>query len=289
VTWLLNVLGALLVLTALRDVFHTLWHPRGFGSLGRHVFRLVWRIASRGRPTELGGPLGLLTVVVVWTGLVVAGWTLVYLPHMPESFSFGGALQPGESSDLVTSAYLSLVTVGTLGFGDIVPATAPLRLVVPLQALVGFLLFTAAISWVLQVYPALTRRRSLAKRLHVMAENDAVSFVGTGSPAVVAQLLQSLVEDLLTVSSDFLQYGSSYYFREGDRTQSLAANLPFALDLVAAGERSPSPDVRHLTALLRDAVAGTAATLEEYVGPRGSPTAVLDAFAEDHGHEPVRA
>lgn len=288
-TWLLSVVGVLLNVTVLRDLFHTLWHPRGFGSLGHHVFRLVWRLGSRGRSTELAGPLGLLAVVVLWTAMVVGGWALVYLPHMPGAFHFDGSLRPQESSDLVASVYLSLVAVGTLGFGDIVPATTALRLAVPLQALMGFALFTAAISWVMQVYPALTRRRSFARRLHVMANNDTTRFVGSGSSAVVAQLLQSLEQDLLTVATDFVQYGSSYYFREEDEAMSLAANLPYALDLVAAAEQSPSPDVRHLGVLLSDAVAGTAVAVEAYVGTSGPVAAVLDAFAEDHGHAPVRA
>src|SRR3954447_7875977 len=32
---------------------------------------------------------------------------------------------------------------------------------VPVQALLGFVLLTGAVTWVLQVYPALTRRRAL--------------------------------------------------------------------------------------------------------------------------------
>lgn len=48
-TWLLTVAGALLVLLALRDIFHTLWHPSGFGTLARLVFR-----ACGGRPAGCG-------------------------------------------------------------------------------------------------------------------------------------------------------------------------------------------------------------------------------------------
>jgi hypothetical protein len=286
-SWFMNALGALLVVVALRDIFHTLWHPRGFGSIGRILFALVWRVTRQWR-TELAGPLGLLTVVLAWASMIVAGWTLVYLPHMPDGFHFGGPPYPGDSSDLVASVYLSLVAVATLGFGDIIPAYPALRLVVPLQALIGFVLFTAAISWVLQVYPALVRRRGLAKRLSLLAQNDTVDYVTSGDPGTVAQLLQSVTEELLAVRMELLQYGETYYFREGDPSISLAANLPYALDLAHAGRHIDSVDVRHAAAVLEGAVASTAESLADYVGTSGSVTEILDAFARDHGQRPTR-
>lgn len=285
-TWILGIAGALLVAFTLRDIFHTLWHPRGFGSLGRKLFALVWRVTRR-RPTEVAGPLGILIVVGAWAAIIVAGWTLIYLPHMPDGFNFGSSLQPAKSSDLVESIYLSLVTVGTLGYGDITPAYPALRMLAPLQALMGFVLFTAAISWVLQVYPALSRRRAFAKRLSVMAETDTVSLMTSGEPSVVSQLLHALVDDLLTVRVDLLQYGETYYFAEAEPDLSLAANLPYALDLAAAGRQSPSLDVRHHAAMLEQAVENTASSLTEYVDG-ATAREVLHAFAEDHGHRVVR-
>jgi hypothetical protein len=285
-TWFLNIVGALLVLAALRDIFRTLWHPSGFGSLCRAAFDLVWKVTRRWS-TELAGPLGLLTVVVTWSAMIVGGWTLIYLPHMPDGFYFGGPPDPGDSSDLVASIYLSLVAVATLGFGDIVPAYPALRLVVPLQALVGFVLFTAAISWILQVYPALVRRRGLAERLSLLADNDTTSYVGTGDPSTVTQLLQSLTEEILAVRMELLQYGETYYFAEKDPGISLAANLPYALDLARVGKESGSIDVRHAAHVLDGAITSTAASLDAFVG--GESTAqLLDAFAADHRHPPVR-
>lgn len=286
-TWVLDIGGALLVLLVLRDIFHTLWHPRGFGTLGRVVFATVWRLTRRTR-TELAGPLGLLAVAFAWTGLVVAGWTLIYLPHMPDGFFFSSPLRPGASSDLVASIYLSMVAVGTLGFGDIVPAYPALRLLVPLQALIGFGLFTAVITWVLQVYPALIRRRALSRQLSIMAATDTASFLGSGETSVVTQLMRGLVDSLTTARLDLQQYGETYYFREDDPTLSLAANLPYALDLVAAGNRADSPEVRHLAAMLDHAVADVVGVLEEYVGSHDTTSAALDAFAQDHGQHPLR-
>lgn len=49
---LISAAGAALILVALRDVFHTLWHPVGRGSLSTLVMTGVWRCwgrASRSR------------------------------------------------------------------------------------------------------------------------------------------------------------------------------------------------------------------------------------------------
>ena len=291
-TWLATVSGTLLVLVALRDVFHTLWHPRGFGTLCRWIFECVWRMSkifNRGaRSTELAGPLGALVTVTTWGVMIVAGWTLIYLPHMPEGFFFGSPQQPATSPDLVTAAYLSLVAVGTLGFGDVVPATPALRLAAPLEALMGFILLTATISWILEIYPALGRRRGLARRLSMLAATGGVEAIGNGDPGVATRTLESLSEGVTSVELDVMQYGETYYFRESEPDLSLAATLPCVLDLVAAGERSADGAVRHAAALLDEATTNLAARLDRvYLKTHGSTREVLEAFAVDHQHRPL--
>lgn len=294
-----TLVGAGLVLLALRDIFHTLWHPRGFGRLARTLFTLVWRFSRvlqrrTGRSTELAGPVGLLLTVLTWGGLIVLGWALVYLPRLPAGFHYDPAVDEYVSSGLVTALYLSLVTVATLGFGDIVPATGPLRVVVPVQALVGFVLLTAAISWVLQVYPALTRRRTLARRLTAMVRTDTAAAVREGRPSVACGLLDEVTASLAAVEVDLLQYAESYFFRESDVRHSLAASAPYVLDLVQAGRTSAAAEVRHSADMLLDVTAGLASTLHgDYLRARSSSehpstAAVLLSWARDHQHTDLR-
>lgn len=286
-TWVLGLAGAALVLVTLRDIFHTLWHPRGFGSLCRLLFRLVWHVTDRlmrHRSSELAGPLGLLVVAVAWAALIVLGWTLVYLPHMPDGFIFDSSLTPQRSSDVLASAYLSLVAVATLGFGDIVPAEPLLRMLVPVQALIGFVLFTAVISWVLQVYPALIQRRALARRLSLLRAHHAHETVARAQdPSVPTQLLLGLSEEITVVEMDLLQYGETYYFRESESDLSMAAALPYARRLAAAGHESRSHEVVQAAAVLDDSVGRLAALLDrEYLHTGGSVDQTLEAFAHDH-------
>ncbi len=290
-TWLLTVVGALLVGTALRDIFHTLWHPGGLGTLSRLLFGLVFRAmkpANRGsRSTELAGPLGLLLTVGVWTLLLVVGFALVYLPHMPQDFYFGSSLHPGRSSDAVASLYLSITALTTLGLGDIQPATPVLRLVVPAEALVGFVLLTAGISWILQLYPALNRRRALARRLSTMARHSVGEVVEDGETSVAVQHLEGVRGDLASIEMDLLQYGESYFFREVRTDVSLAAALPYVTELAAAGARSSAPEVRSAAVMLADGLSELLALLRRgFLGDVGDDEATLAAFARDHQKPP---
>ena len=42
--WVITVLGVGLVVVVVRDVFHTLFHPIGHGSIAPQVMKLVWRL-----------------------------------------------------------------------------------------------------------------------------------------------------------------------------------------------------------------------------------------------------
>jgi len=287
-TWAMTVAGVVVILYALRDIFHTLWHPAGFGTLSRMVFRGTWRMTKlagrESRSTELAGPLGLLATLGMWAALSVLGFALVYLPRMPDGFYFGSSLEPTmSSSDIVASLYLSIVAVATLGFGDILPATPVLRIVVPLEALVGFVLLTAGISWGLQLYPALIRRRALARRLTTMARCGAAEVVERGETSVAVQYLEGVRSELATIEMDLLQYAESYFFREVQSDLSLAATLSYVVDLVVSGERSSASEVRNAAAMLAAALDELLILLRrEYLGEVDGRAETLAAFARDH-------
>ncbi|GGQ64576.1 potassium channel family protein [Streptomyces asoensis] len=285
---LVSLIGAALVMITLRDLFHTLWHPTRHGGLSRLVMTALWRTARRlrtpGRVVGLVGPLAMVTVVGMWAFTVVLGWAVVYWPHMPGSFTFSPGSEAAREPALLDSVYLSLVTVATLGLGDIAPAESWLRLVSPLEALVGFVLLTATVSWVLEIYPALTRRRVLAVRLALLRDADPPTRQLDCTAG--AMLLESLATEVARVRIDFTQYAEAYYFHDGEDHSSLAATVGYATVLAQRGRAARRPEVRLAGSLLAGALTDLAAVLDQRFLHTGGPsTAVFAAYAADHGRD----
>ena len=286
--WVIAVVGFLLVAVVVRDVFHTLFHPIGHGSIAPKVMKFVWRVLrlfpSDRRIASLTGPLGIALVVLTWGAIAVVGWAMLYLAQMPDGFAHSSELNPAQRNEVFDSLYLSLVTIGTLGFGDIVPTSPFLRLIVPLEALFGFMLLTAAVSWVLQIYPALHRRRVLALQLSTMREARRAN-PDIGVDSVPADVLVGLANAVVEVRNDFTQYGATYYFRDLEADASLAFSLEYATDLARETTASEQPQTRLAGAMLSAAVDSLAGLLDdEFLQLGGGTDAVIKAYAEDHRH-----
>jgi hypothetical protein len=284
--WLISLVGAGLVMITLRDLFHTLWHPTRHGGLSRLVMTTLWRLArrlrARRRVVGLVGPLAMVTVVGMWAATVVLGWAVIYWPHMPGAFAFSPGSEAAQEPALLDSVYLSLVLVATLGLGDIAPGEGWLRLVSPLESLVGFALLTATVSWVLEIYPALTRRRVLAVRLAVLRGSDpATRQIDCTAGAL---LLDGLATEVVRVRIDFTQYAEAYYFHDGEDRSSLAVMIGYASTLARRGQAARRPEVRLAGDLLAGALKDLAAVLDRrFLHTGGTPAEIFAAYAADHG------
>lgn len=279
--------GVAIILVVLRDMFHTLGHPLGQGNLSRLVMRAMWRLSHRaagqGRLAKLVGPLGLLTVMMLWGALAVCAWALVYWPFIPDGFVFSAGPMVGNAGEALDALYISLVTISTLGFGDVVPELAWLRMVVPLEAIFGFALLTVAVSWILQVYPALTRRRALAIHLALLRHSGASSIQQNVEEGSSAALLQSMAGSIIAVRVDLTQYSETYYFRD-EPDSSLAATVGFAVELARIGAASVRADIRFAAMILDYALTDLAGVLDaRFLRTGGTTSEVFDAYAADHG------
>ena len=291
---LVTIVGAALVLLTLRDVFHTLFRPGGTGSASAALQRAVWRLLRRlaGRRPErlvVAGPLILVLVVATWAATLAVGFALVLWPRLPSDFRFASALAAGAETGIDTALYLSIVTLTTLGFGDVTPTQPGLRLLVVLEAALGFALLTAGISWVQAVYPVLSRRRSLAERVHALgaARRATGDRLVDLEPSVAAAQLVELASALATTNVDLVQTGITYCFTEVHERSALPRQLPFVLQVAEEGmARGDAPAVRHAAHQLRTVLteyAWTVRTAHLRIGER--PLAeLLDAYARDHGH-----
>jgi hypothetical protein len=285
-----TIIGVAMVALAGRDAFDALFHPEGRATFARLIARAVWRAFRRAGPGHplfvLGGPVALVAVIATWAGLLIVGWALIFWPHMPDGFQF----QPGvesAGSDLVHALNVSLVTLTTLGFGDITPKAEALRLIVPLEALIGFGLLTASISWLLLIYPVLARRRSLAYEIWLLhaAESDTGLAADRLEPAAAERIYADLTSRLVAVERDLVNFPITYYFEEGDARFSLPAVAPYVLELARRGTSDGTPDRLRLRAdLLLRAVCDLGRTAAKlfHGDAEGRPDDMLRAYARDH-------
>lgn len=291
------LIGVILILAALRDVFQQLFRPNGAGSLARPLMRLVWSAFGRivgYRPglLALAGPCAYLVVILSWVVLVAVGWALVYWPYLPEQFLLSTGLDPSDQDGFVDALYVSLMTLTTVGYGDIAPKSGWLRMVGTLQALVGFGLLTAAISYLLSIYPALSRRRTFAFEVYLIRESEPETgnVVEKMSPDAAERMLADLASRVVTVRNDLVQFPITYYFHGTDGRSALPAGMPYLLYLAqkAAGPDLP-PEVRFRAAILHGAIEGFSATVgTSFLGlPSSAPASrVFEAYAHDHLREP---
>ena len=115
-----TLLGVILIILGLRDVFHQLFHPSGAGSVSGILMKAVWRVfrrlvARRYRSLlALAGPSALVAVIASWVVLLAVGFALLYWPRLPGGFAFATALDPWKEGGFIDALYLSLVTLATL-------------------------------------------------------------------------------------------------------------------------------------------------------------------------------
>ena len=280
-----TVLGAGLVLLMLVDVFRTLLYPHGSGPVGRAIMRGFWLVSRklRGRGSFIAAPLAMAAVIGAWAGLAAIGWALLYLPHLPAGFVHAAGVP--QRGDFGEALYISLVTLSTVGFGEIVPAHPLLRLVVALQAVTGFGLLTATVTWILQTYPALNRRRALAHQLNLFREAAGPAGVLSLDPRHAAGLLESMAGNVASVSIDLLAFHETYYFREVEQRGSLPATVAYAQELASEAQRSASPELQFAGRMLHAALDGLADVLRGKFGHSGSTSSdVFDSYELHHRH-----
>jgi hypothetical protein len=285
----LTIVGIVIILFGLMDMFHTLLHPSGQGHLSGLVLAVAWRFSKMigHRFGSSLGPAAMVTVILLWVAIQGTGWALIYYPHIPGGFMYSPGVDPAAYPDLHEAFYISFVTLSTLGYGDVVATDTWIRLASPLEALTGFALLTAALTWFTQIYPPLSRRRALALELKGLADVGYADAIREMDAATVSRVLDTLAAEVVKVRLDFTQHAEGFYFQEQNPDVSLSRQLPYALRLrdaaldrqetaVRLSARQLSLALDQLGSELKESFLHTGENLEE----------IIDAYATEHGQKP---
>jgi len=286
------VAGLALITLAVRDVFDTLFHPHGRGIVSEALVRVTWRAfhgLARGRQAILSyaGPTAFLLVVLSWVALVVLGSAIIILPHLPESYVLADGLDPGGTSGFVDAVYVSLVSLTSLGHGDVVAQSDALRLLGPFETIIGLGILTASISWILSIYGVLADYRSASHEIALLREAERTTGIRLTrvDPFEAARLLAGLTSKLVAARRDLLHFPIAYYFHTRDPHHALSTQLPALLEITedAAAEERP-PALRLEAARLRLAVEDYLDTIDdEFLGGSAASTSgALARYQRDH-------
>lgn len=286
---LLALIGTALIVAVLRDIFQELFSPNSYGRLSRWVQVNLWRASkqyARGdrRKLALIGPISIIVIIGLWIVIMATGWAFILWPHLPDAFLFSGGATSTHNNSAITALYLSTVTLTTLGYGDITPKTDLLRILLPLEGLAGFTVLTAAVTWVLSLYPVLDRRRALAHMIALLHRSEFESDDG-GNEADDPLTLESLTERLITAEGDLHRFPVTYYFYEDDEKRTLPYMMPRLLELARFKAEAKHVALRRRARLLHEALEDFASTLTTRGFVKCPSTRVDDilrAYARDH-------
>lgn len=236
----LRGIAAVLIFAAVRDVFHTLFHPAKQGAVSDWIARSIWvtvRFISR-RSLSFAGPLAFVTIVLYWALSIIVGFALIYLPALPQDFSYANGLRGEGFASFLGALNISIGSLITLSTG-VYSKVNWIGLMMGVESIIGFGLLTASVSWILSIYPILEHRKSLAREATLLhfAEAEGIRRLEQVSDSEVQQILMGLASQLITGRNELVQFPITYYFHEDDKQTSIAGILPYLADIADQNAR----------------------------------------------------
>ncbi|MFV2022295.1 potassium channel family protein [Micromonospora sp. LOL_023] len=170
-TWLCVASGMLLIIVVLVDVWLTILHPDAEGLLAGSVRRLVWRASSlasgrgaspRRTPLVWAGPILVTGTFLTWIVPLVFGVALLVWPYLDGYHRVIGYGPAGFDDAL----YFAAGTLTVLGYGDITPDSPAQKLLAVGVGALGFTLFAALATYLIELITGLAVRNGFALAVH---------------------------------------------------------------------------------------------------------------------------
>lgn len=244
--WLSQVIGTGLVILALADIYLTVLYPRGQrGIISVPLAQGLWQFfrfgarttrKQRDRILSYMGPTLLVTTVAMWVLLLLVGFALICWSALGNEIQMEGGNTP---TDFATAIYYSGYSLVTLGTGDITPRTSTYRLLIVLESVLGFSVFTMTLTYLQSVYNQLIQRNIFALSLHHRTGKtaDAAAMLtrlgSSGSfDSSTRQDLTNIAQNLLNLLESNHSYPALGYFRLQESYYALARIIFLAMDTV---------------------------------------------------------
>ena len=195
-------LGLFLLALTFWDLFQTIVVPRptpGWFRIGRYLIRSSWHVLRGirdGRPGRsydrvlgLFAPAATVALLVAWLVTLIVGYGLILWAIRDE-------IEP-VPTDLGTTVYFAATSVLTLGFGDIVAAGGPARVVITIAAISGLGIVALVVTFLFSLYGSYQRRevRVVTLQSAAGAPPSAVALLETYAMLDLRERLPELFHD----------------------------------------------------------------------------------------------
>jgi Ion channel len=273
------VAGLLILGVVVQDAFEVMLLPRRVKRrwrLTRYFFNWSWfvwvRLAGvvpagprRERFLGIYGSLAMMLLFGFWAVALILAFGLLQWAAQQA----GGA---GPASDLAEQIYLSGVTFFTLGYGDVVPHTAPARVVAVVEAGTGFGLIAIVIGYLPVLYQLFSRREAHVLQLDARAGSppSATTLLARHAESGGLDKIDEILRAWEIWGAELLESHLSYpmlaYYRSQHHDQSWLAALAAIMDacaLILVGVEEVKPLQARMTfAMARQVVVEMARSLE---------------------------
>jgi hypothetical protein len=276
--------GLFLLVASIVDLLWTsLWVDGGAGPISSHLSALLWRGlrrvgGRRSRLLSLAGPLILTVTLVTWVALLWAGWVFAF------SAADASLVDPhsGDSTDLIGRFYFVGYAMFTMGNGDFSPQGSLWQIAAALTTATGMLVVTMAISYVLSVLSAVSRKRTLASSISGLGRKVEdilqAGFDGEGFHWL-DQPLSDFAADINLLAEQHKSYPILHYYHS-EHPQDASAVSVALLDEALAVLRYAVPAERRANGAV---IASARSSVRNYIDT------LEDAFIEPVEHPPAAA
>jgi Ion channel len=111
------------------------------------LFAFIFRATRVDSEVLCAGVASYLMLALLWANAYVLAWDLD-----PHSFGFTAGTPPAEGMKIFNSIYFSMITLSTVGYGDIVPFTRPAKTLAMMEAMTGTIYIAVIISRLVAMY-----------------------------------------------------------------------------------------------------------------------------------------
>lgn len=202
----------------------------GKGPVTARVARWIWgrllAVHERRRSHRLlawGGPVVLLAILLMWLGLLVAGWALV--------FQWPGALigsEEGAATSVLSHLFFSASLVIGRGSPNYIPDGEVWQLATQVAGLSGLGLLSLSIAYILMVVDAVVHKRKVASYISALGHtvDQLVGRAWNGQDFGILRLhLIPLTAKISEAAENHLAYPVVHYFHSIERHTALAPSI----------------------------------------------------------------